>query len=237
MSKQIALAGERGRGRFAIVDDQDFPRLSKYRWFFQKRIDGSGYAYRNATVNGKRVTPLMHREIMSAPDGSEIDHKNRDKLDNRRQNLRPSTRSGNQSNRSKKRGASSAYKGVTWNKLHRKWGVGLSHNNKWIGLGYFADEIQAARVYDSAAFHFHGEFACLNFPDEPPSPYVEPTRKGPLVTSPLVHWHKGNRRYMARVRHQNEMRYIGSFKDKSDAVIAARSACALLAAEAMKGGK
>lgn len=74
--KKITLAS----GEIAIVDNVDFRRLSRYSWHLSTR----GYACRTGPND---ETILMHRVIARAPKGIEVNHKNENKLDNRRSNL------------------------------------------------------------------------------------------------------------------------------------------------------
>ena len=91
-----------------------------------------------------------------------VDHINRNSLDNRKANLRPVTAMQNTWN-TKRKGGTSRFKGVTWNKREKKWKVQLAHKWKSIHLGLFTDEIEAAKTYDEAAKKYRGEFAVLNF--------------------------------------------------------------------------
>jgi hypothetical protein len=113
---------------------------------------------------GRIKTMYLHREIMQAPKGLLVDHKNNDGLDNRRANLRLATHSQNGCNRPRKKNGSSRFKGVIFLKDRKRWSARLKKNGKHIFLGNFKNEIDAARVYDEAAKQYHGEFACLNFP-------------------------------------------------------------------------
>lgn len=146
------------KGQHAIVDDQDFERVAAHRWY----LNGRGYAI-TSLYNPKRTVSL-HRFVMNAPKGAEVDHENRNKLDCRRENLRWSTRAGNARNVSKRRdGVTSQYKGVH---LHRegKYEAGIRVNRKRIYLGLYVTQEEAAHAYDQAATKHHGEFAALNFP-------------------------------------------------------------------------
>jgi hypothetical protein len=100
--------------------------------------------------------------ILDAQPGQLTDHKNHNGLDNRRDNIRISTRSQNQSNRIKKAEASSKYKGVSYAGDHKKWRSYIYFNNKTYFLGYFSDELMAAESYNNAAIEFFGDFAYLN---------------------------------------------------------------------------
>lgn len=145
MTKKIYLSGEVGLGKFAIVDDEDYDYLSQYNWLYNL-----GYA------RHKRI--YMHRMILNAPKGVFVDHKNLDKLDNRRDNLRLCNSCGNVSNRKKRIGPySSMYKGVCFDKRVGKWKAEIKAH-----LGYFCSEVEAAKAYNNAAIINYGEFARLN---------------------------------------------------------------------------
>ena len=146
------------KGKFAIVDDDDFVKFGGLKWH-----TNDGYAARAITVDGKRVVLLMHREIMNTPVGFETDHRNSEILDNRKANLRVCTNSQNQGNRRKgSRKYSSIFKGVVWRKSHKCWTAQIRLNYKQRHLGYFNSETDAAHVYNAAASEAFGEFAKLN---------------------------------------------------------------------------
>lgn len=117
-----------------------------------------------ATIN--RVPVRAHR-IVAERMGitGEVDHANRNPSDNRRTNIRPCTRSENNTNRGKfRRGsAPTPYKGVYLAKSKGMWGAAISKNKKRTFLGYFRDDASAARAYDAAAREHHGAFAVTNF--------------------------------------------------------------------------
>lgn len=152
------------QGRAAKVDASDFLYLRNYKWYAQKNFD-TFYARRSFTKNGRKKQISMHREIMNPAEDIIIDHRNQDGLDNRRSNLREATKAENNCNRKKRvKRFSSIYKGVSWNSEHNKWSADIMVNGKKIFLGYFDNEIDAAKAYDAAAKLYHGEFASLNFP-------------------------------------------------------------------------
>ncbi len=156
-----------GEGEWTIVEPEDYYRMNNFKW----QISGNGrvfYAVRNVKAGPGRTRMVnLHREIMKAPKGLQVDHKNWDTLDNRRANLRLATRAENIHNRRKRSTKTiSRYTGVHLDKETGRWVARIQYQGKRIWLGSFESEIEAARAYDRAALKYHGEFARLNFPRE-----------------------------------------------------------------------
>ena len=147
-------------GMVAYVDAADYEELSRYTWHFAS----GGYAgrYENRTLI------LMHRQIMSPPEGMQVDHIHHNRLDNTRVHLRVCTASENARNRSKRGCASSRYFGVTYNKRRKKWLASLKVEGRVREVGFSYDEKEAARAHDYAAVRYFGDYARLNFPEEWP---------------------------------------------------------------------
>lgn len=146
-------------GHTAIVDDDDFNRLKKFKWFF--KLDG--YATRHTSYRrGHESMQLLHRLIMAEPHGYQIDHKNGNRLDCRKVNLRIVTNQQNGFNRGLPSNNKSGAKGVCWDKARQKWTVGIGLNGKRIALGRFSSKEAAIAAYNTAAAKLHGEFARLN---------------------------------------------------------------------------
>lgn len=158
-------------GKKVLFDDEDAPLVANYRWYATKHHDRY-YARTNLAAtrrpDGTRWRPyaLMHQLILKTPPGYEVDHINRDGLDNRRCNLRAATRSQNNANSRPRRGKK--YKGVFMRARlgSRPWQAAIKANHHKHFLGYFATAEQAARAYDAAARRLFGEFARPNFPEE-----------------------------------------------------------------------
>lgn len=150
------------QGKVALVDDKDYQRLSVHSWHTWRSTSGVFYA-RRTTKNPSRVTILMHQEVIGKPEaGLEIDHKDRDGLNNQRSNLRFVTHSENMMGQKTIKGTS-RFKGVSWRASSNKWRALIRVGGRLNHLGYFTDEEDAARAYDAAALEHFGEFARLNF--------------------------------------------------------------------------
>ena len=147
--------------KFAIVDAADYEELNQYKWHATK----AGRTYYAMRRKGRKLI-RMHREILKAPRGLVCDHINHDGLDNRKRNLRLCTQGQNCRNKSARKGCSSKYIGVSFDKQTKRFSAKICVNFKKIWLGRFESEIEAARARDKKAIEVHGEFACLNFPQE-----------------------------------------------------------------------
>lgn len=154
--REIALT----RGLVAIVDDEDYERLSSLKW--RAQTTGSRRHIYASTRTKDGVLLMMHREIAGALPGESVDHENGDTLDNRRCNVRRCTRSQNGAN-VKVVQARSGYKGVhVSTRRGRPWRAAIMVNKKSRTLGYFDDPEDAARVYDAEAKRAFGKFAATN---------------------------------------------------------------------------
>lgn len=145
------------KGFYALVDSDDFERLNKFRWCVGK----TSFHYYAMRRDGRK-TMFMHRFITNAPNGYLVDHKNKNSLDNRKENLRICTAQQNRRNNSLSKLSTSGYKGVSWNKRIGKWSAYIRANYKKIHLGYFEDKIEAAHAYNNAAKEHFGEFNSPN---------------------------------------------------------------------------
>jgi hypothetical protein len=151
--KKIPLS----QGKFAIVDDEDCEFLNQWKWYYHQ-----GYAVRHVSYG---PTILMHRVIlerMGFKDFEDSDHINRNGIDNRRSNLRPSTHRQNLCNFGRRSNNTSGYIGVHWRKDCRKWRARINIDGKQMCLGFFTDIEDAVQARDKAAKKHHGEFAVLN---------------------------------------------------------------------------
>lgn len=120
-------------GENALVDDQDYALISQWNWY----ENDQGYAYRKYYRNKIQKQIRMHRFLMDTPEGMDTDHINRNRLDNRRSNLRVVDRTQNNFNTGLYRNNSSGIKGVGWHKAANKWVARIQYNSKSIYLGCF----------------------------------------------------------------------------------------------------
>jgi hypothetical protein len=153
MAREIKLT----QGKVALVDDEDYELVSKYKWHAHRTWSGHWYA----KTNSGALT--MHRLIMRPQVDEEIDHIDGNGLNNQRANLRVCQSWQNKGNSEKSPGKSSKYKGVCWDKSRNKWIVHIHRENKQFFLGRFDDEREAAQAYDRAAKEHFGEFARTNY--------------------------------------------------------------------------
>ena len=138
--KEIKLS----QGKSALVDDEDYEELNKYKWCAYK--DGNTY-YAIKTfkvVEGYKVIK-MHKIIANTPKGMYTDHIDGNGLNNQKSNLRIVTNRQNQQNRHDNR--SSKYIGVSWNKDSKKWRARIMIDKKTKFLGYFNNELDAYNAY------------------------------------------------------------------------------------------
>jgi hypothetical protein len=156
------------QGKIALVDDDDFEKVSAYKWYAAKLTNKIWYAQRNVIDEntGKKKIQMLHRFIMQEFRKLHIDHINNDGLDCRKSNLRVATASQNGMNRGPSIDNLSGFKGVGWNGKSKRWEARLFTGNRNLFLGSFSCAEDAARAYDKKARIVHGEFAYFNFPDE-----------------------------------------------------------------------
>ena len=117
-----------------ICDLEDWERLKDYLWV---KIKSGGYAGTNATIDKKHTIIKFHQLVMGQKKGFIIDHINRNPLDNRKENLRFVTPTGNMLNRTLSANNKSGYPGVSWRKESHRWRATITLNNKQVNLGNY----------------------------------------------------------------------------------------------------
>ena len=154
--KEILLT----QNKVTFVDDEDFERLNQFKWCAMKGRD-TFYAVRHSPkVNGKSRMIVMHRDILNASNGIQVDHRSGDGLFNCKENLRLATHAQNQHNKKQpQKNNKLGIKGVIWHKRARKFRAQIKANNKIIHLGYFSVLGDADSAYRKAEEKYFGEFA------------------------------------------------------------------------------
>lgn len=150
------------RGLVSIVDLADRHLVEGFNWHAYKDLN-TFYAVR---MKGPRVGQQaikIHNVILPPPEGKFVDHRNRNGLDNRRKNLRFATINQNFFNAPIRKNKASKFRGVGWSKSCSKWISKIKIDGKRFVIGYFEDELEAARAWDKKAIETRGEFALTNF--------------------------------------------------------------------------
>ncbi|MBN2211142.1 MAG: HNH endonuclease [Sedimentisphaerales bacterium] len=160
--KQLPLT----QGYFAKVDDEDYPRLTRWKWHVSPSTSGPYAARTIRPAPGQCRKRRLHYEVLRLPQplpsGRVVDHINHDTLDCRKENLRVCTHQQNFWNsRPRARKTSSRYKGVT-RRRPQKWKATIMKDGRLHNLGLFDDEYDAMVAYNRAAVKLFGDYAHVN---------------------------------------------------------------------------
>ena len=158
-------------GYTVLIDEEDYPFVMSRKWRVNKRKAKTGHYYFSASslksdgIDSKNVS--LHRYIMGCVkgDGWDIDHINRNTLDNRKCNLRRATKAENSYNRSKNKKYTNEYKGV-FDKGNGRFQTRIGYMGEDIHILRSGSALECAIAYDKIAIKLHGEFASTNFPRE-----------------------------------------------------------------------
>jgi hypothetical protein len=203
-------------GKITLIDAADFDAVGQFPWFIRE----SGYAGR--TRDGRRV--YLHRELLGLEpgDGLFVDHINRNRLDNRRANLRVVTRAEQQQNLPSQRGKTSRYRGVHLNRQTGGWVAQCRVGGKVTHIGTFETAREAARaVADFRRQHMPHAVETL-----PPSEPRDPNRARRRDSSSRyrgVAWSKAANKWMAFGKVDGKQVHLGYFDSEQEAAdVAAR---------------
>lgn len=149
---------------YTLIDEQD-ASLAYTAWHLKPEGYAAGRLRPTHLHQGpmSRKIRLLHREILQAPYGMEVDHINRNRLDNRRCNLRFATSGEQARNVSLNTRNTTGYKGVSFLPGARRWSASVKFDGATYPLGLFKSPEAAAFAYDFAARALHGQFAAINF--------------------------------------------------------------------------
>lgn len=204
---EIMLANGRG---VTLIDDDDYELVSKYSW----SLSSSGYAISTFRKDGKQWTQPLHRLILNAPDGVFVDHKNNNRVDNRKSNLRLCSALENAMNAVKRKDGKSQYKGVYRSIKNGYYVAHIQHKGSREFLGYYKEEMDAAFYYNLKAKELFGEFAYLNTLPEGyvPREQFKPTKaRGKYSQYRGVTFDKREGKFIAQIQYNKKRKRIGSF--------------------------
>jgi hypothetical protein len=140
------------------IDDEDSDRVLAHSWWLSSSPELDGHVICFSTRVGKRIIKL-HRFIMGEPAGRIVDHRNGDRLDNRKENLRVCGIGENNRNLGISRRNTSGYKGVSYSKQHGKFRAYIHlEGGHQKHLGLFDDPKIAAKAYQTAALIYFGDY-------------------------------------------------------------------------------
>lgn len=137
------------QGKYTVVDEEDYDRISKHKWYFDS---SNGYA-RNGGLG------YLHRFILQPPKGKYVDHKDKDKLNNRRSNLRVCTNAENIRNSSVRVNNTSGATGVWWRSDRNRWVAEIKLDYKKITIGRYKTKEEAVEARRQKEIELFGEFS------------------------------------------------------------------------------
>ena len=144
------------QGQYAIVDDEDYEALMKYKWHAKfNKCNGGYYAVRSI----KPSKEFIHRVVMNCPADMIVDHINHNSLDNRKSNLRIVTKSQNQMNRRKMVSNTSGVIGVRWHKRDMRWRASITALGRDMELGSFKSIEDATQCRRNAELKYYGKYS------------------------------------------------------------------------------
>lgn len=165
---QVMLLGDHAEntadGNIMLVSCSDLESVLKFKWYLTRAGYPGTYGTYDGDIKFSRPVSLHQMLHPNVPYGYVVDHINRNKLDNRRENLRICTSIENSYNKSKPKNSTRRYKGVTKNK--KSYTASITKDGVKREIKDIQTEEQAAMVYDMMAEELFGNFAAKNFSDK-----------------------------------------------------------------------
>jgi len=147
--------------KIVLIDTEDYGKIREYKWYI-------AHGYVSASIpnpidKARQYQQRLHRLLLGLEpyDKIQVDHINRNKLDNRKSNLRTCTLQQNRQNTMRNTNKS-GYHGVCWKKKNKKWCAATCFNGMVKYIGLFKTKEEAALAYNKKAKELFGEFAYLN---------------------------------------------------------------------------
>ena len=206
------------KNQFTLIDKKDYDKI--------KSISGIylGAKYSRTTNSYYVICSLpLHILLMGKKEGRVIDHKNHNTLDNRKSNLRFCTHVQNNGNRRKIKIGTSKFKGVSWCARAKMWIARIHYKSRGYHLGYFSDEVEAAKAYDQAALNIFGEFAFINFHNikykktKFDFKRIKGKRRNSTSKYRGVHWSNSKNKWIATIVKYGKLTWIGGFNSEVEA--------------------
>lgn len=150
---EICLCGYK-----VLIDEEDYEKVMRFSWFVDKTNLNQGLIYFCHGTTSEKMR--LHRYILGCikNDKNEVDHKNGNTLDNRKQNLRVCSHSQNSKNAKRSKNNKTGYKGVSWHKRDCCYQARIGVNMKRVHLGYYNTPEEAYAAYCEASKKYHGEY-------------------------------------------------------------------------------
>ncbi len=146
------------KGHEILIDDADLSIIDGWVWRLHQ-IKTNTYVRGYQKGKWKQKHFYMHRVLLNAQEGEDVDHRNGNGLDNRRCNIRTCTRTQNNGNMHAVRSKTSPYKGVDFYARTKNWRARITKDGKTHSLGYFDDIEAAAKAYRKKSLELYGEFS------------------------------------------------------------------------------
>lgn len=218
MSKLIPIHEKNGIHHYVKIDDEDYDKLSSYRWYFNTRRYPITDIWQKDKQKNKRV--LLHRMVLGVTDSKIfVDHINHDVLDARKENLRVCSHKENNRNCVGQKSRKGLYKGVYETK-YNSWVAIIIVDSKSICIGTYYNQKDAALAYDKAAREHFKDFACLNFPEITDYKHLNSPRRHPNRSSKYIgiSYSKKSKKWRTEKLYNHKRYYLGEFDTEDKAL-------------------